>query len=77
MPGPGTFSSGDVLTAADFNAIVTWTSYSPVVAQNTAVAATVNYAEYCVINIHLKIIIISVFWDDWKPVFVYWKVTYI
>jgi hypothetical protein len=50
MPGPGTFSAGDVLTAADLNAIGTWTSYSPVVAQNTAVAATVNYAEYCVIN---------------------------
>lgn len=50
MPGPGTWSAGDVLTAADLNAIGTWATYSPVVAQNTAVSATVNYAEYCLIN---------------------------
>lgn len=50
MPGPGTWSSGDILTAADLNAIGVWTSYTPVVTQNGARTVTVNYAEYSQIN---------------------------
>lgn len=50
MPGPGTWSAGDILTAADLNAIGTWTSYTPVVAQNGTRTITVNYAQYCQIN---------------------------
>ena len=59
MPGPGTWSAGDILTAADLNAIGTWTSYTPVLAQNGTRTATVNYAEYmllnelCVVNVDL------------------------
>jgi len=50
MPGPGTWSAGDILTAADLNAIGAWTSYTPVLAQNGTRTATVDYAEYCQIN---------------------------
>ena len=50
MPGPGTWSAGDILTAADLNAIGAWTSYTPVVTQNGARTVTVNYAEYSQIN---------------------------
>jgi len=57
MPGPGTWSAGDILTAADLNAIGTWTSYTPAVVQSTAVAATVNYAKYMQIN---KSVIVNV-----------------
>lgn len=50
MPGPGTWSPGDVLTAADLNAIGTWTSYTPTLTQSVTRTATVNYAKYSVIN---------------------------
>ena len=50
MPGPGTWSPGDILTAADLNAIGTWASYTPVLTQGVARTATVNYAKYMVIN---------------------------
>lgn len=50
MPGPGTWSAGDVLEAADLNAIGTWTSYTPTLDQNGTRTATVNFAEYCQIN---------------------------
>lgn len=50
MPGPGTWSAGDILTAADLNAIGTWTSYVPTLTQSGAVTCTVNYAKYCQIN---------------------------
>lgn len=50
MPGPGTWSAGDVLTAADLNAIGTWTSYTPTLTQNGTRTATVNYAKYVTIN---------------------------
>ena len=50
MPGPGTWSAGDILTAADLNAIGVWTAYTPVLSQNGTRTATVNYAEYCQIN---------------------------
>jgi hypothetical protein len=59
MPGPGTWSAGDILTAGDLNAIGTWTSYTPVLAQNGTRTATVNYAQYmllnkmCVVNVDL------------------------
>ena len=57
MPSPGSFLPGDVLTADDLNAIGAWTSYTPVLAQNVARTATVNYAEYCQIN---KLCIVNV-----------------
>ncbi len=50
MPGPGTWQPGDVLTAADLNAIGTWTSYTPTLTQSVARTATVDYAEYAQIN---------------------------
>jgi len=50
MPGPGTWSAGDVLTADDLNAIGVWTSYTPTLTQSAGVACTVNYAEYFQIN---------------------------
>jgi len=50
MPGPGTWSPGDVLTAADLNAIGVWTSYTPTLTQSVARTATVDYAEYMQIN---------------------------
>jgi hypothetical protein len=50
MPSPGSFLPGDVLTADDLNAIGAWTSYTPVLAQSGTRTATVNYAEYSVIN---------------------------
>lgn len=59
MPEPGTFQPGDILTADDLNAIGVWDSYTPVLTQNVARTATVNYAEYvqinkmCVVNVDL------------------------
>lgn len=50
MPGPGTWSAGDVLTADDLNAIGTWQTYVPVLTQNVTRTATVNSASYCQIN---------------------------
>lgn len=50
MPGPGTWSAGDILTASDLNAIGVWTSYTPTLDQNGTRTATINYAEYCQIN---------------------------
>jgi len=52
MPGPGTWSAGDVLTADDLNAIGTWQTYVPVLTQNVTRTATVTSASYCQINIH-------------------------
>lgn len=57
MPGPGTWSPGDVLTADDLNAIGTWVSYTPTLTQNVARTCTVNYAEYMLIN---KICVVNV-----------------
>lgn len=58
MPGPGTWSPGDVLTADDLNAIGTWTSYTPVLKQGTTtVTATVNSAYYMTIN---KFVVLNV-----------------
>lgn len=50
MPGPGTWSPGDILTAADLNAIGAWTSYTPVVTQDGARGVTVDFAKYALIN---------------------------
>jgi len=50
MPGPGTWSPGDILTADDLNAIGAWTSYTPTLSQSGDRTATVNYASYCKIN---------------------------
>jgi hypothetical protein len=50
MPGPGTWSAGDILTASDLNAIGVWTAYTPTLEQNGVITTTVNYAEFCQIN---------------------------
>jgi hypothetical protein len=50
MPGPGTWSAGDILTASDLNAIGVWTAYTPTLEQDGVRTATINYAEYCQIN---------------------------
>lgn len=50
MPGPGTWVAGDILTAADLNAIGVWTDYTPTLKQNGTRTATVNYAKYMQIN---------------------------
>jgi hypothetical protein len=50
MTALGDFSPGDILSADDLNAIGTWTSYTPVLSQSGVRSATVNYAEYCLIN---------------------------
>jgi hypothetical protein len=50
MPGPGTWAAGDILTAADLNAIGVWSTYTPVLVQNGTRTATVNYASYVQIN---------------------------
>jgi len=50
MTGLGDFSPGDILSADDLNAIGVWTSYAPVLSQSGTRSATVNYAEYCLIN---------------------------
>jgi len=47
MTALGDFSAGDVLTAADLNAIGTWTSYTPT---TTNFTATFNDTEYLQIN---------------------------
>lgn len=47
MTALGDFSSGDVLTAADLNAIGTWTDYTP---SYNNVTVTTSAARYCQIN---------------------------
>jgi hypothetical protein len=49
MTALGDFSSGDVLTAADMNAIGTWTTFTPVWTNVTVGNGTVT-AEYCQVN---------------------------
>jgi hypothetical protein len=50
MPGPGSWIAGDVLIAADLNAIGTWTAFTPAVLQGSTLTSTANYAKYCLIN---------------------------
>jgi hypothetical protein len=50
MTSPGSFLPGDVLTADDLNGIGVWQSYTPVLTQSVTRTATVNHAEYCLIN---------------------------
>jgi hypothetical protein len=50
MTAVGDFSPGDILSADDLNAIGVWTSYTPVLTQNVARTATINQADYVVIN---------------------------
>lgn len=52
MTALGDFSSGDVLTAADLNAIGTWTDYTPSVTAQTGTPTTTSfeYAKYTQIN---------------------------
>ena len=50
MTALGDFSSGDVLTAADLNAIGTWTDYTATFGGITAGNGTVNYSHYVQLN---------------------------
>jgi hypothetical protein len=52
MTALGDFSSGDVLTAADLNAIGTWTDFTPTVGSSSGTLTTVtkNYAKYARLN---------------------------
>lgn len=51
MTALGAFSSGDVLTAADLNAIGTWSSWSPTVSVTAGSSTiTVNNAEFTQVN---------------------------
>lgn len=52
MTALGDFSAGDVLTAADLNAIGTWTSWTPTVTASTGTITTgsLNYALYAHVN---------------------------
>jgi hypothetical protein len=49
MTALGAFSPGDVLTAADLNAIGTWTSYTPTFTGITVGSATVDF-KYVQVN---------------------------
>ena len=55
MTALGDFSSGDVLTAADMNAIGTWTAYTPTVYNMVIGNGTVDF-KYAQINkvVHLR-----------------------
>ena len=54
----GTFTNGDVLSAADLNAIGTWTAYTPTVTQGaTTFTLSVNESRYTEIN---DVVIVSV-----------------
>ena len=57
MTSPGSFLPGDVLTADDLNAIGVWESYTPVLTQDVARTATINQADYVLIN---KLCIVNV-----------------
>ena len=50
MTALGDFSSGDVLTAADLNAIGTWTSFTPTWTSLTVGNGTHDWAQYAQIN---------------------------
>ena len=47
MTALGNFSPGDVLTAADMNAIGSWQDYTPTL---TNISGTINFAKFCEIN---------------------------
>jgi hypothetical protein len=52
----GTFTAGQVLTAAELNGAGTWTDYSPSWTQSATITKTVNFARYCQFN---KLIFVS------------------
>ena len=58
MANPFPFVAGDVLTAAELNAIgEAWTSYTPTLTAGVTVTNTVQYAKYAQVN---KIVFVSV-----------------
>ena len=59
MTALGDFSAGDVLTAADLNAIGTWTSFTPSFTNFTLGNGTVEYSRYCRINdvVHVELFV--------------------
>jgi hypothetical protein len=46
----GTFTSGQVLTAAELNSAGEWQSYTPTWTQSVAITKTVNWARYTQLN---------------------------
>lgn len=50
MPGPGTWVAGDVLTAADLNAIGTFSTYTATPKQSVTLTATATNLYYCKVN---------------------------
>ena len=58
MTALGAFSAGDVLTAADLNAIGTWTDFTPTTGASSGTLTTVtkNYAKYVEIG---KLVIVT------------------
>jgi hypothetical protein len=58
MANPFPFVAGDVLTAAELNAIgEAWISYTPAITQGVAITKTIDYAKYTQVN---KIVVVSV-----------------
>ena len=58
MANPFPFVAGDVLTAAELNAIgEAWISYTPAISQGVGITKTVDYAKYTQVN---KIVVVSV-----------------
>jgi hypothetical protein len=50
MASFGTFTSGQILTAAELNSAGEWQTYTPTWTQNVAITKTVNWARYTVLN---------------------------
>ena len=58
MANPFPFVAGDVLTAAELNAIgETWISYTPAITQGVGITKTIDYAKYTQVN---KIVVVSI-----------------
>jgi hypothetical protein len=61
MTALGAFSSGDVLTAADLNAIGTWTAYTPTVSNATTTSVDCVYSKINkVVHVNIRLNIASV-----------------
>ena len=59
MTALGDFTAGDVLAAADLNAIGTWASFTPSFSNFTLGNGTVDYSRYSRINdvVHVELLV--------------------
>lgn len=57
MAAFGTFTAGQVLTAAELNAAGTWADYTPSWTQSATITKTVNWARYSQFN---KLVFVSI-----------------